>query len=569
MTQYRWLTEFSQQFLERDYLLPGQTVDERVDIICNRAQEILVRDSKEWQNMWHAPSIKNPAPDLNTFAARFKENFAKGWYSLSTPIWTNFGTDRGSPISCFGSYIEDSMDSILNTHAEVGMMCKGGGGTSGYFGELRPRGSAIKNNGESFGSVHFMQLFDNLINVVSQGSTRRGNFAAYLPIEHGDINEFLTIRKEGSPLQDILTGVCVSDAWLQSMIDGDNEKRKVWAKVLESRANVGFPYIMFTDTANNNTVDVYKDKGMRITHSNMCSEIFLSDNKDESFVCDLSSMNILHYDEWKNTDAVELLTFFLDAVMTDFIEKAKPIKFMERAVRFAERHRALGIGWLGWHSFLQSKMIPFESMEAKMLNMQIAKNINEAAWAASRKLAEIFGEPEVLKGYKRRNTTLSAIAPTKSSAFILGQVSEGIEPHRANMFIKDLQKGKFTVKNVHLEQLLESKGHNDEQTWDSILRNSGSVQHLSFLSEHEKNVFKTFIEISPKEIIILAGQRQKYIDQGQSLNLMIDPQVPVKDVNALLIEAWRMGVKSLYYQISVNAAQQLTRSILSCESCSS
>jgi len=548
MSNYRWLTDLSQVFLERDYLVEGQTVDQRVDIICETAEKRLNKPG---------------------FAKQFKENIQKGWYSLSTPIWTNFGNDRGLPISCFGSYISDNMDSILYTQAEVGKQTKGGGGTSAYFGNLRPRGSSIKNNGESDGPVHFMRLFDNLINIVSQGKTRRGNFAAYLPVDHVDILEFLTIRAEGSPLQDIFFGVSITDAWMKSMIAGDMEKRTVWAKILECRANMGLPYIIFIDTVNNSTVDVYRDKKMKITHSNLCSEILLPDSDDESFVCDLSSMNILYFDEWKDTNAVELLTYFLDAVMSEFIDKAKEMKFMERTVRFAESHRAIGIGWLGWHSYLQSKMIPWESMQAKFLNVQVAQNIKEAAYAASVKLAEEFGEPEVLKGYGRRNTTLIAIAPTKSSAFILGQVSEGIEPNRTNYYIKDLQKGKFTIKNPYLEQLLDNMGKNTDEIWDSILMNAGSVQHLEFLSDNEKDVFKTFAEISPKEILIQASQRQSYVDQSQSLNLMIHPSVPIKDVNSLLIFAWESGIKSLYYQMSVNAAQSFSRNILSCKSCES
>jgi ribonucleoside-diphosphate reductase alpha chain len=253
--------------------------------------------------------------------------------------------------------------------------------------------------------------------------------------------------------------------------------------------------------------------------------------------------------------------------MTEFIEKARKISFMERPVRFAEKHRALGIGCLGWHSYLQSKMIPFESMEAKFLNSAIIKNIKEAAYKASAKLAQEYGEPEVLKGYGRRNSTLLAVAPTKSSAFILGQVSENYEPNRTNYYIKDLQKGKYTIINPYLEKLLESKGMNTPDVLNSILKNAGSVQHLDFLSQHEKDVFKTFAEISPKEIIIQAAQRQKYIDQGQSLNLMIHPSIPVKDVNELSIEAWKMGIKSLYYQISINAAQAFTRNILACANC--
>lgn len=546
MSDYRWLNDFSQSFLENGYLLPGQTVDERVTIIADTAEKIL---------------------NLPGYADKFKEYFKKGWFSLSTPIWCNFGHKRGMPISCFGSYITDDLVSILDTHAEVGMMSKVGGGTSAFFGNLRHRGAPITDNGESFGSVHFMRLFDNLINIVSQGNTRRGNFAAYLPIEHADIEEFLEIRKEGNPIQDLYTGVSVTDKFMEEMIAGDTQKRKVWARVIEARTNTGFPYIVFIDTSNKNSVDVYKDKGMQISHSNLCSEIMLPDSETESFVCDLSSMNILYFDEWKNTDAVEVLTFLLDAVMTEFIQKADKVPHMQRAVKFARRHRALGIGWLGWHSYLQSKMIAFESMEAKLTNTMVAKTIQEQAWKASQKLAEIYGEPELLEGYGRRNTTLTAIAPTKSSAFILGQVSEGIEPHRTNYCIKDLQKGKFTIRNPQLQELLASKNQDTPQVWESIAKNSGSVQHLEFLDDHEKDVFKTFIEIAPKEIVIQAAQRQKYVDQSQSLNLLIDPKVPVKDMNALYIEAWKLGVKSLYYQISVNAAQQLSRNFLACKSC--
>lgn len=545
---YRWLNDYSQQFLEKDYLLDGQSVDDRVNIICQTAEKILGKPG---------------------FAARFKENFQKGWYSLSTPIWTNFGTNRGMGISCFSSYISDDMPSILYTQAEIGMMSKYGGGTSAYLGNLRGRGSSIINNGKSSGSVHFARLYDNITDIVSQGSQRRGSCAVYLPIDHADINEFLTIKTEGSPIQNLSFGVCVSDDWMRSMIAGDTDKRKVWAKVLETRTNIGYPYIFFTDNANNNKSDVYKDNNLNIYATNLCTEVMLPSNEIESFVCDLSSMNILYYDEWKDTDAVELLVYFLDAVMSEFVQKAKNIPFMDRTVRFAERHRALGIGWLGWHTYLQSKMIPWESMEAKYLNVEVAKTINKQSYAASRKMAKEYGEPDLLKGYGRRHTTLMAIAPTKSSSFILGQVSEGIEPHRANYYIKDLAKGKFTIKNKELEKLLDSKGKNSDDVWTSILKMGGSVQHLNFLSDHEKAVFKTFAEISQKEVVIQAAQRQKYIDQGQSLNLMIHPDVPAPDINRLVLDAWEMGVKSLYYQHSVNAAQQFSRNILNCTNCES
>ena len=544
--KYRWLTPESETFLQRDYLLAGQTLDERVDIICAEAERRL---------------------GIKDFAKKFKENIQKGWYSLSTPVWTNYATNRGLPISCFGSFVDDNMESILHNIAEVGMMTKMGGGTSAYFGKLRPRGSEIKDNGQSAGSVHQMQLFDKLITVVSQGKTRRGNFAAYLDIDHEDIMEFLTIRGEGSPIQDLSFGVCVPSQWLKEMKEGDAQKRKVWAKVLQIRAEFGYPYIQFTDNANNNTVDVYKDKNKKIYASNLCSEIMLPSNEEESFVCCLSSMNLLHFDEWYETDAVKMMVYFLDTVMEEFIEKASKIKFMERAVNFAKNHRALGLGRLGWHSYLQSKMIPFESLEAKLYNVKIAKFIKEQSYEASAELAQMFGEPEMLKGYGRRNTTLNADAPTKSSAFILGQVSESNEPAKANYYIKDLAKIKFTVKNPYLEALLIEKDKNTQDVWNSILMNAGSVQHLDFLSDHEKLVFKTFAEISQREVIIQASQRQKYIDQGQSLNLMVHPSIPTKDVNSLMLEAEELGIKALYYQYSVNAAQAFTRDILNCVSC--
>lgn len=548
MSDYVWLTPLSQQFLEKDYLLPGQTVDERVTAICENAERILNKPG---------------------FAKRFQENFKKGWYSFSTPIWTNFGTDRGLPISCFGSYIGDSMESILSGVAEVGMMTKVGGGTSGLF-QLRERGAEIKNNGKSFGSVHFMQMYDKTMNIISQGSTRRGNFAAYLDIDHPDFDEFMKIRSVGFAIQDLNFGVCVSDDFMERMVSGDAEARRRWAKVLMVRAETGYPYIFFTDNANKGAADVYRKLKLKILHSNLCTEIMLPDNEEESFVCDLSSMNVLYYDEWKNTDAVELMVYFLDSVMSEFIEKASKIKFMERAVRFAQRHRALGIGWIGWHSLLQSKMIPMESDDARMLNFQIAETVHINAYAASEKMvAEGYEAPEIcrLAGIDRRNTTLLAQAPTKSSAFIIGNVSEGVEPERANIQVKDLAKGKFTLRNKYLEALLVAKDANTSEVWDSILMNKGSVQHLGFLSEQEKAVFKTFREINPYEIIQQAADRQMFIDQGQSINLLISPSVSVKEVNALYIEAWRLGLKSLYYQFSVNAAQEFSRQLNNCIAC--
>jgi ribonucleoside-diphosphate reductase alpha chain len=412
-----------------------------------------------------------------------------------------------------------------------------------------------------------MELFETVTNVVSQSNVRRGSFAAYLPIEHPDIQEFLQIRTEGHPIQNLSIGVTVSDAWMKSMIEGDADKRKIWGKIIQKRFESGYPYIVFSDNVNNNAPQVYKDRGKKIYASNLCSEIALSVSEDESFVCNLSSMNLLHYDEWKDTDAPEVLTYFLDAVMTEFIRKVSGLPFMEAPYKFAVTQRALGIGVLGWHSYLQSKMIPFESFEAKLLNVQIHKILRNKTQAASRKMAIEYGEPELLRGYGLRNVTTLAIAPTTSSSFILGQVSPSIEPLNSNYFVKDLSKGKFTYRNPYLQTVLEKHGQDTRETWNSILIKGGSVQHLSFLSDLEKEVFKTFGEISQKEIVIQAAARQKYIDQSQSINMMVHPKTSPKDVNQLLIFAWEQGVKSLYYQRGTNPAQELGRNLLQCASC--
>lgn len=561
---FEWMNQYSRLFMSRGYLSEGQEGEDRVHDISTHFQHLNGDEEK---------------------ANKFFHYMGKGFYSLSSPVWSNYGTNRGLPVSCFGSYIEDSIASILATHSEVGAMSKFGGGCSGYFGDIRPRGAQFGEHGETFGPVHFMEMFDTLSSVVSQGSVRRGFFSAYLPIEHQDAEEFIGIGGDGHRIQGITHGITVGDEWMKSMIDGDMDKRKLWAKVLQQRKEIGYPYIIFRDNMNNYKPDVYKDKDMEIVASNMCSEIALPSSPDESFVCVLSSMNLEKYDEWKDTDAVEILTYFLDTVVTEFINRMEEMYFsikksshyydnhnlpimMERAITFARKHRALGIGTLGWHSYLQKNMIPFESREAAKLNVEVHSTINERAHKASQELAKEFGESTYLKGYGRRNTTLTAIAPTKSSSFILGQVSQGIEPETSNFYIKDLAKIKARVKNRYLEEALDKIGMNTEEVWDSIKKRDGSVQHLD-IPDYIKEVFKTFAEINPTAIISQAASRQPYVDQAQSLNLMIGPSVPVKDVNQLYINAWQMGVKSLYYQYNVNAAQEFARgmNILECSAC--
>jgi len=541
-----WKNEESEQILNRGYLLKGETVEGAIDRICSAAAQRLYK-----------PELKEA----------FKEMVERGWMSLSSPIWANMGTERGLPISCFNVHVPDNIEGITHKLGEVIMQTKLGGGTSAYFGSLRERGSAVTDNGKSSGAVSFMRLFDTAMDTISQGGVRRGAFAAYMDIDHGDIEEFLSIKDIGHPIQNLFNGVCVPDYWMQDMIDGDMKKREIWAKVLESRQQKGLPYIFFTDNVNRNKPQVYKDANLAINASNLCSEIMLPSTEDESFICCLSSMNLELYDEWKDTNAVRLAIFFLDAVLQEFIAKTEDNFYLKAANTFAKRHRALGLGVLGWHSYLQKNMIPFEGFKAKQLTSSIFKDIQDKALKASKDLAWIYGEPELLKGYGRRNTTVLAIAPTTSSSAILGQTSPGIEPFSSNYFKAGLSKGNFMRKNKYLKELLLKKGIDNEDTWRSIMLNHGSVMHLKELTAEEKEVFKTFKEISQLEIIQQASIRQQYVDQSQSLNLNIPSDLPVKDVNRLLIEAWKLGIKTLYYQRSQSVSKELVTSLVTCKSC--
>lgn len=907
--KYYWLNEDSVKFLERGYLNEGQSPIERIKEIALAAQSIL---------------------GIDGFADKFEDYMGKGYYSLSTPVWMNFGNEKGLGISCFNSYIGDSIEQFLEKQSEVGvekfhieqssgrevdyvmelegvvekifekrgevgMMTKMGGGTSGYFGAIRPRGSKISTGGIAEGAVRCMDLFDSITNLVSQGSARRGSFAAYLPIDHPDFDEFMRIRSEGHSIQEMSIGVCIPDGWMKETIQGNKENKRRWKEVIKKRAETGYPYLFFSDNANNNKPQVYKDKGYEILSSNLCvapetmlltkhghipiadledefteiwngkrwssvqvkktgknqkllkvilsdgkeldcteyhkwycvesydkqrrgsytekrtfeleagdklikfdcpvidgeeffphpythgafcgdgtyeangfcrlslygekdcvldrlvidknrgrdesgrlniilsseirpkfevplrssvqtkldwlagyldmdgtiarngenesiqvvsaertflgevqlllqtlgvnskiidgadegykmlpdgkggskeyfcreckrllitsnglfklsllgfntsrlkfnhrepqreashfvrvvsvedkgrfddtycvseplehkavfngiltgqcSEIFLPSSPEESFVCCLSSLNLLWWDEIKETDAIETMVMFLDAVMSEFIEKTKDNKLMKCAHEFAKNHRALGMGVLGYHSYLQSKMIAWESLAARFENINIFAEIQKKTDFATKKLAETFGEPEVLKGYGRRNTTTIAIAPTTSSSFILGQVSPSIEPLNSNYFVKNLAKGKFTYKNPYLVKLLQEKNQDTRDIWKNILNHGGSVQQLDFLTEDERDIFKTFAEISQKEILAQAAARQKYIDQGQSINLMLPANTPPKDASQLFVYAWENGIKSLYYQRSSNPSQDLARALFSCKVC--
>lgn len=535
--KYYWLNEDSRTFLSRGYIT--ESPEQRIKDIAVIAEKYL---------------------NIKGFAKKFEDYMARGFYSLSTPVWINFGKQKGLPISCYGSNVDDNLDSILNGGREIGMMSKYGGGTSIYLGNIRARGSKITTGGTADGPVHYARIYDTVVDVCKQSEARRGACAAWLPVEHPDVLEFLEIGGEGNPIQNLQFGVTVTDKWIQEMKDGDSDKRKIWAKIIQKRNEFGFPYLMFKDNSNNNSP--YKELGMEITASNLCSEIQLPTDSFNSFVCCLGSINLLHWDEIVQTDAIETYTLFLNAVIDEFIDKSRTMPGMARAHNFARDHRAIGLGVLGWHSLLQSKLIEFESMEAKFLNTEIFRIINIRSEAASAELFETKGIVSLREGYA--NTTLVAIAPTKSSSFILGQVSMGIEPIKSNYFIKDLAKSKTIYKNPFLECELEKYGMNTDEIWESILKKDGSVQHLDFPT---KAVFKSFIEITPKEIIIQAAARQRYIDQSQSLNLMIHPDVPAKDINQLYLFAHEQGIKTLYYQFSVSSAQAFSRNILECVSC--
>jgi len=536
---YYWLNKDARTFLSRGYL--NEPAEDRIKEIARVAQEYL---------------------RIEGFAEKFERYMAKGYYSLATPVWINFGKEKGLPISCYGSWIDDSLDSMLSTAKEIGMMSKYGGGTSAYLGNIRPRGASITTGGKADGPVHYARLYDTVVDVCKQSEARRGACAVYLPIEHEDIMEFLDIGSEGNPIQNLQYGVTIGDEWLAEMKAGNPAKRKVWAKVIQRRSEFGYPYLLFRDNANKNTP--YAELGYKITASNLCSEIMLPTDEKHSFVCCIGSINLLHWEEIEQTDAIEVYTQFLNAVMDEFINKASEKPGLERALNFAIKHRAIGVGVLGYHSFLQSKLIPFESLQAKQWNNRIFKTLKQRTESAS---IELFNSNPLAYNCERQglaNTTLVAIAPTKSSSFILGQVSMGIEPIKSNYFVKDLSKIKTVYKNPILVEELKNYDMDNDEVWDSIMKKDGSVQHLDFPT---KEVFKTFLEISPKEIILQTAQRQSYIDQSQSVNLMVHPSISAKDINQLYLYAHEEGVKTLYYQYSQNSAQAFSRNILECVNC--
>ena len=526
-----WMQDEGFRTINGSYLLPDETPRGMYIRLAKAAASYYV-DAAKWQE-------------------KFFNALWNNWLCPSSPVAANLGTDRGMPISCNSIHLGDSVHSIFMKNHELAMLSKNGAGVGIYMGDVRSRGAGIKGNGKSEGVIPWCKTLDTTTVSISQGSTRRGASVVYLPIEHRDIEEFLNIRRPTGDMNrrclNLNHGVCISDNWMKSMLAGNKEKRALWQELLRNRVETGEPYLFFSDNVNKQNPACYTDNGLTVKTSNLCTEIFLHTDPDHSFVCCLSSLNLVKWNEWKDTDLVETSVRFLDAVLEEYIQKSKDVPGLECSRRSAIKGRAIGIGILGWHTLLQQRMIPFDSFEAMQLNNEIFRTMRQKSEEETKALASELGEPEWCKGHNRRNSHLLAIAPTVSNSTISGGHSAGIEPIAANIYSQKSAKGTFIRKNPTLEALLENKGKNIIEVWQSINQNSGSVQHLDFLSNQEKAVFLTAREINQHALIKQASQRQRWIDQGQSVNLFFAANSDPKYIHDVHIAAWESGMKSLYY----------------------
>ena len=507
-------------------------------------------------------------------ASKFFDFIWRGWLNLATPVLSNTGTDRGLPISCFGIDVGDSIQEIGSKNLEMMLLAKHGGGVGIGVNLVRSAGSRITGNGTSDGVVPFCKIYDSTILATNQGSVRRGAASVNLNIEHGDFDEWIEIREPKGDVNrqslNLHQCVVVGDKFMRRVEDGDPEARRKWSKVLQKRKATGEPYIMFKGNVNKQNPEAYKQNGLKVFMTNICSEITLHTDESHSFVCCLSSVNLAKYDEWKDTDLIYTAIWFLDGVLEEFIQRAKNMRGFENSVRSAEKGRALGLGVLGWHTYLQQKGIPFEGLPAQFETRRIFSQMKIEAERASRDMATECGEPLWCVGTGMRNTHLMAIAPTVSNSKLSGNVSAGIEPWAANVFTEQTAKGTFIRKNPELERVLRKIGINNRDTWDKILEDGGSVQDISELDkwgfingkltneisetaiqnkevDWVKDVFKTFKEINQLDLIKQAGIRQQYVDQSVSLNLAFPSQANPKWINQVHLEAWKQGIKTLYY----------------------
>jgi len=533
-------------------------------------------------------------------ASKFFDYIWKGWLNLASPVLSNTGTDRGLPISCFGIDVGDSIQEIGSKNLELMLLAKHGGGVGVGINMIRPAGANITNNGTSDGVVPFAKIYDSTILATNQGAVRRGAASVNLNIEHKDFDEWIEIREPKGDVNrqclNLNQCVIVGDKFMRKLEDGDNEARRKWGKVLQKRKATGQPYIMYKGNVNKQNPEAYKHNGLKVHMTNICSEITLHTDESHSFVCCLSSLNLSKYDEWKDTDLIYTATWFLDGVLEEFIQRAKNMRGFENSVRSAEKGRALGLGVLGWHTYLQQKGMAFEGLPAQFETRKIFSQIKIESERASRDLAQEYGEPLWCVGSGMRNTHLRAIAPTVSNSKLSGNVSAGIEPWAANVFTEQTAKGTFIRKNRELERVLRKLNMNNKDTWDKILQDGGSVQDLSefdnwayvngkllnrsdiadvMIENKEvdwlKDVFKTFKEINQLELVKQAGIRQQYVDQAVSLNLAFPSQASPKWINQVHMEAWKEGIKTLYYMRTESvlrgdiAAQATNPDCISCD----
>ena len=516
-------------------------------------------------------------------AEKFFEYIWNGWLCLASPVLSNTGTDRGLPISCFGIDVADSIQDIGQKNLEMMLLAKHGGGVGIGVNQIRPAGSKITGNGTSDGVVPFCKIYDSTILATNQGSVRRGAASVNINIEHRDFEEWLEIREPKGDVnrQALNLHQCaiIGDKFMRKLEQGDPEARNRWSKLLRKRKATGEPYIMFKGNVNKANPKAYKDNGLKVHMTNICSEITLHTDESHSFVCCLSSLNLAKYEEWKDTNLVYDATWFLDGVMEEFIQRAKGLRGFENSVRSAQKGRALGLGVLGWHTYLQEKGIPFEGLLAQFETRKIFSQIKIESERASRALAEVYGEPLWCVGSGMRNTHLRAIAPTVSNSKLSGNVSSGIEPWAANVFTEQSAKGTFIRKNPTLEQVLEDNDLNTDAIWNKILADGGSIQDIDELEDvlvgnHDipvKEVFKTFKEINQLELVNQAGIRQQYIDQSVSLNLAFPSEATPKWLNTVHMDAWKKGVKTLYYTRTESvlrgdiAAKAMDEGCLSCD----
>ena len=557
---YRVLSE-ERKKLQEDGLMPAHWSTGSWQLFKNKYLYQSANPKEQYQRI--AATLAAHTPDPSEWKEKFFDIMWKGWLSPSTPILANTGTNRGLPVSCAGSYIPDSIDGIYKAKHETAMLTKMGFGTAGYLGDVRARGESISVGGTSTGVMQVIEGFQRDMEYVAQGTARRGSWAGYLPIDHGDFNEVCTYLEQHPDGNNI--GWNISDEFIESLKSGDEDAVKRYGKALKTKMVTGKGYFFFPQKAQRKRPQWYVDQNLDVKAPQLCNEIMLHSSKDFTYTCVLASMNVELFDEWYGTDAVNTAIVFLDAVCQEFIERAKNIPGLEKAVAFTKNSRALGLGQCGLHSYMQKNMIAFESFDAHMVNNKIAKYIQDEAIKASEWLASVWGEPKWMKGYGRANTHLIAIAPTKSTALIMGGVSEGINPDTAMVYTQKSAGGEVDRVNPYLLKLMKEKGVFNKANVEDVRDKMGSVQHVEWLTEDEKLVFRTAFEINQHTIIRLAAARGKFMDQWQSLNLFFAAGEDESYINEVHKEAFlNPDILGLYYVYSMAGVQASKDECLAC-----